>query len=86
MELWNASPLGHQVIKGRPLCNLHRPAGFGKAAGECSGQGMLASFGKALGSWFCLSVPVDFINAGRVGFVNACELALGWMWVHTWHS
>lgn len=74
------------MIKGHPLCNFHRPAGFDKAAGECSGQGVLAGFRKALGSWFCLSVPVDFINAGRVGFVNACALALGWVWVHTWHS
>ena len=47
MELWNASPLGHQgqAIKEYPLCGLHVSAGFCKAAGEWGmGVGRLAGF------------------------------------------
>lgn len=34
LEPSNASPLGHQsqVVKGCPLCGLHGPTGFSKAA------------------------------------------------------
>lgn len=47
MEFWNTSPLGHQgqAVKQCLLCRLHRPAGFSKAAMDCSGWG--TSFRKA---------------------------------------
>lgn len=72
-----------KVIEGCPLCGLHRLAGFGKAAGECSGQGMLVDFRKALES-YSVKAHLWILAMQRVSLVCACTLALGWEWTHIW--
>lgn len=51
MELWNASPLGHQgqEIKRHPLRGLCTVTEFSKAAGEWVGRGTLANFRDTVG-------------------------------------